>query len=306
VDKETLRNLVLSEILENPSDVSEVELPELEEVPRPADENPPPTSQELNADSRIQSLKTELLQCTKDGLRYQIVQQMILHEEQIRDKEARRKDDTFKRKQEFLKSRGVSLKDLQLLTRENMEQPYADPIALKLEEYDRLQEEKDRHHRAETAKQVFANKWIKDTELKLFDLVNQNANARNESTIAGIQGMIEILQHKLKVHHTKMGTWNMKEALQARRNFCKAQGILRQTDEHLIVSLACLLPVKESRAEQDSDEDSLFLTPRSSCSQSQNNQKRRSASQRSRAITKKKKSSTSTQQNTLDEFLKTK
>ena len=168
-----------------------------------------------------------------------------------------------------------------------MDQPYAEPIALKLEEYDRFQEENDKHHRIETAKKAFQDKWVKETELKLFDLVNQKTVTQDKDTLDGINGMIEILQHKLKSHHSKMGTWNMKEALQARKNFCKEMGILQHTKEDQIVSLTCLVP---SRKEDSDDDEAMFVTPATSPLR----EKRRAATQVKRNKSKKHKQQTNT------------
>ena len=87
-----------------------------------------------------------------------------------------------------------------------------------------------------------------------------------------------MLQDKLKSHHENLGTIKYEFALEARRRWCCAEGLLKKEDRHLVTTLVQTLPtindLRESsqdtleetspasrEAEKSSEEKAVFITP---------------------------------------------
>lgn len=152
------------------------------------------------------------------------------------------KRDRNERMKEILKSKGVSTQNLELLS-ESEDAPLPEPIAAQCREYEKLQQEKAKEKRKETAKNTFEDPWLIETEKKLYDLVSQKQTVKDENTLSGITGMIQMLSGKLKSFHSTMGTLKMKEALEERRRTCVSLGLLNSSEQQLVTSLSEPLPV---------------------------------------------------------------
>ena len=78
---------------------------------------------------------------------------------------------------------------------------------------------------------------------------------------------LEVLQDKLKNHHSNLGTLRSKEALAERKRVCRMLGLLREEDENLVKSLTEPLPLadvenRHSEEDREDEEQDLFITPR--------------------------------------------
>ena len=88
----------------------------------------------------------------------------------------------------------------------------------------------------------------------------------------------QVLQDKLKSHHENLGTIKCEFALEARRRWCCAQGLLKKEDRHLLTTLVQTLPTMNdlgessqdtldepspasTEREKNSDEEAMFITP---------------------------------------------
>ena len=89
-------------------------------------------------------------------------------------------------------------------------------------------------------------------------------SSTDEETTASMKAFREVLQDKLKNHHTNLVTLRCEEALAERKRVCRMLGLLRKEDEHLVKSLTEPLPlanVQRTFNEQDEIED-IFITPK--------------------------------------------
>ena len=88
-----------------------------------------------------------------------------------------------------------------------------------------------RQERRQTAKDVFENAWLQKTEIELHENVMRRGCEKNAQVlygidgIDGIDGMIQVLTHKLFLHHSALGTIYMKEVLEERRLVCASLGL---------------------------------------------------------------------------------
>ena len=64
----------------------------------------------------------------------------------------------------------------------------------------------------------------------------------------------EVLQDKLKSHHENLGTIKCEFALEARRRWCCAEGLLKKEDRHLLTTLVQTLPTINDLGESSQDE----------------------------------------------------
>ena len=80
-----------------------------------------------------------------------------------------------------------------------------------------------------------------------------------------MNAQLEVLQDKRKNHQNNLGTLRCKEALAERKRVCRMLGLLRKEDEDLVRSLTEPLPlasVEDSSNEEETEEEELFVTPR--------------------------------------------
>ena len=310
-EKEALRNLSLSDILEHSGEEVSVASASTSATASYIDlsEDSQGSSTTHDEQDRIAKLENHLNACSEGTLRFRQISSMLLNERRIVEEAKKQKELRLQHRNEFLKARGVSTQEIEFLTQDETNKVYPAPIAAKLEEYDNLQKEKEKKERETTAQKAFQDKWLKDTEMKLYDLAQQKSSVKDRSTLAGIEGLIEILQHKLQMHHSKIGTLKMKEALEERRHFLRRLGFLHPTEEDLVDSLTCLPPLQSSQqhgshdklADTDSDGEDIFITPLPA---PRKPVKKRALSQQPRASKKRKRSLPLSQGNTLEKYLK--
>lgn len=294
-EKEDLRNLCLTDILEEHSEEEEVST----SIDLQEETNTTPDKEE----NRIEKLERILMDCAEGSLRFRQISSMLNHEKRILRELRQEKRKRQLHRDAFLTARGVSTEEIELLADDPTTTSYPAPIAAKLEEYDHLQREKAKKDREATAQKVFENQWLRKTESKLYDLAQQKSSVQDRSTLAGIEGMIQILQNKLNIHHHKLGTLRMQEALEERRDVLIRLGFLRPSEEHLVDSLTCLPPTQHKDNKEnsgiDSDEnDDIFITPATSSKPA----RKRASSQQPRTTRKKKRSLPLSQGNTLDHY----
>ena len=91
----------------------------------------------------------------------------------------------------------------------------------------------------------------------------------------------QVLHDKLKSHHENMGTIKCEFALEVRRRWCCAEGLLKKEDRHLVTTLVQTLPYRLSKifgelsqdtlldetspasteSEKNSDKEAMFISP---------------------------------------------
>ena len=132
------------------------------------------------------------------------------------------------------------------------------PLQRELENYSsdkRAREEEQRHKKAA---RVFEGSWLLRTERELYDCVRLLHGNLDESMIVSINAHLEVLQDKLKNHHSNLGTLGSKEALEECKQACRMLGLLTEGDQNLVKRLTEPLYSEEGEAE----EQDLFMTPR--------------------------------------------
>lgn len=252
-EKEDLRNLSLSELLEKGGTKSQSEVVEVEQHQETSLVHAQLDYESSSEDDeRIHLIKRVLNSCAKDTLRYRQAQEM-LSKERRRIKE---EENRYKTKQNLYKERGVSTGNLHLIPRKD-DQTDPTPIAEELKVYAEKQEESRKKAQQEKCKQVFEGRWICDIEKKYYECVMTYRRSRNADTRSGAKGMLDIYNHKLESHHKSLGTWQLKEALDERRRKCIELGLLSQEFQHLVQSLSEPLPF-----ESEQTDDDIYMTPR--------------------------------------------
>ena len=189
-------------------------------------------------------MEKELELCSSGSLRHRQVSHMLFSEKHRLEEQKEAKQERHQRMKKILKSKGVSTQNVELLP-EDEDAPLPEPILAQCLQHKKQEEENAKEKREETAKKVFENPWLLETEKKLCDLVSQKQTERNPSTLSGITGMIQVLTDKLKTFHSTMGTWQMKEALKERKRICITHGFLDASKQELVTSLSQTLPSKD-------------------------------------------------------------
>jgi len=97
----------------------------------------------------------------------------------------------------------------------------------------------------------------------LHDCVRLHGNI-DENRRASINAQLEVLQDKLKNHHSNLGTLGSKEALAEQEQVCRRLGLLTEEDENLVKSLTKPLPLAEAgtnynEEEREDKEQDLFI-----------------------------------------------
>ena len=114
---------------------------------------------------------------------------------------------------------------------------------------------------------MFEGSWLLRTERELHDCVRLLHDNLDENMRASMNAHLEVLQDKLKNHHSNLGTLGSKEALAERKRACRMLGLLTEGNQNLVKSLTEPLPLAEvenkySVEEGEAEEQDLFLTPR--------------------------------------------
>ena len=109
----------------------------------------------------------DLLEKTQPGcLRHRHLTKMMRKEEHKKRDEERSRAERRRKREVFLRSRGVSNANLSLLT-DDLDDPTPSPIARDLVRYDQAQVAAEEQARREAAREAFQGTWLRSTEKDL-------------------------------------------------------------------------------------------------------------------------------------------
>ena len=113
---------------------------------------------------------------------------------------------------------------------------------------------------------MFEGSWLLKTDRELHDCVRLLHGNLDGNRRASINAHLEVLQDKLKNHHSNLGTLGSKEALAEQTRVCRMLGLLTEEDENLVKSLMEPLPLaamENSYCDQEGEdeEEHSFITP---------------------------------------------
>ena len=77
---------------------------------------------------------------------------------------------------------------------------------------------------------MFEGSWPLRTERELYDCVRLLYGNLDENMRASTNAYVEVLQDKLKTHHSKLGIFGSKEALAERKRACRMLGLQKETN----------------------------------------------------------------------------
>ena len=105
---------------------------------------------------------------------------------------------------------------------------------------------------------MFEGSWLLRTKRELYDCIillhgNLDGNMR-----ASMNAHLEVLQDKLKNHHSNLATLRSKEALTEQKRVCRMLGLLREDNENLVKSVTEPLPladVENNYSEEDREDE---------------------------------------------------
>ena len=228
-------------------------------------------------DEMVAVLERALEQCSPMSLRYRQLSQML----QARLKEVQTakgfEERMYQDRRQNLLSRGVTAEHVLLLSRHNSD-PLPTPIQRDLD-VARAQARRDELvTKRERAKKAFESPWLQATERELHQCSLTLSAVLDQKTMASMEAYRQVLQDKLKNHHQNLGTIKCEFALEARRRWCCAEGMLKKEDRHLVTTLLQTLPTindlgessqdtleepspASPEGEKSSDEEAMFITP---------------------------------------------
>ena len=105
---------------------------------------------------------------------------------------------------------------------------------------------KEINAKRERAVKAFQRPWLLETEQQLHECTAllQQRDLDHERR-RSMEAYRKVLQDKLKNFHRNAGTINCEFALEQRKRWCVAQGLLRKDDRRLVVSLFQTLPTED-------------------------------------------------------------
>ena len=234
-------------------------------------------SLDLDQDEMVAVLEKALEQCWPMSLRYRQLSQML----QARLKEVQAAKDFEERmyqdRQQNLLSRGVTVEHVALLSRHSSD-PLPTPIQRDLDAANAQARRQELVTKRERAKKAFESPWLQTTEKELHQCSLTLLAVLDRETRASMEAYRQVLQDKLKSHHENLGTIKCDFALEARRRWCCAQGLLKKEDRHLLTTLVQTLPTinhlgessqdtldepspASTEGEKNSDDEAMFITP---------------------------------------------
>ena len=177
----------------------------------------------------------------------------------------------------FVLSRGVTEEHVELLSRDSSDS-LPTPIQRDLDVANAQARREELVTNRERAKKAFESPWLQATERELYQCSLTLSAVLDRQTRASMDAYRQVLQDKLKNHHENLGTMKCEFALEARRRWCCAEGLLKKEDRHLVTTLVQTLPtindLGESSqatleepspaspgAQTNSDEEAMFITP---------------------------------------------
>ena len=199
----------------------------------------------------------------------------------IRDKNEHieRERQFYVLRQESLIERGVSEEHAALLPTDS-EDPLPSLIQRDLQATREQALRQEISAKRQRAREAFQEQWLQATERALSECNITLTSALDRQRRTSMESYIEVLQDKLKNYHCNLGTLACEIALEERRRWCCAQGLLKKEDRHLVISLFQRLPTETELGESSQqtekassqqppfegqrnsdDEDLMFITP---------------------------------------------
>ena len=140
----------------------------------------------------------DLLEKTQPGcLRHRQLAQMLRTEEHKKREEERSRAERRRKREDFLRSRGVSNANLSLLP-DDLDDPTPSPIARDLERYDQARVAAEEHARREAAREAFQGTWLRSTEKDLKRCCERYQASDDSSERSMLKAYIKQLSGKLR------------------------------------------------------------------------------------------------------------
>lgn len=234
---------------------------------------------DFNDDPDIRNLRSALQLCSPGTLRKRQLTSML--QAQIRDKndQIERERQLYVLRQESLIESGVSEEHAALLPTDSAD-PLPSPIQRDLQATREQALRKEISAKRQRAREAFQEPWLQATERELNECNITLTSVIDRQRRTSMESYLEVLQDKIKNHHCNLGTLGCEIALEERRRWCCAEGLLKKEDRHLVISMFQTLPTdtelgeSSQQAEKASsqqppfegqrnsdDEDLMFVTP---------------------------------------------
>ena len=152
----------------------------------------------------------------------------------------------YQDRRQNLLSRGVTEEHVELLSRDSSD-PLPTPIQRDLDVANAQARREELVTNRERAKKAFESPWLQATERELYQY------SLTLSAVLDRETRTSMLQDKLKNHHENLGTMKCEFALEARRRWCCAEGLLKKEDRHLVTTLVQTLPTMNVLGESSQD-----------------------------------------------------
>ena len=253
-EKEELRSITLASSL-------------VEETTSSSVTNVPQDSESVSMSDDVLDALNDFVGRSYPGSLQRRQREHILKEEQRKraTREDRRRQQHEMKKQALL-DKGISVESVEMLPLD----PYQEmpsPLQREVDNYCRDKRAREEEQCREKAARVFEGSWLLTTEREFHDCVRLLNGNLDKNRRASINAHLEVLQDKLKNHHSNLGTLGSKEALAERKRVCRMLGLLTEEDENLVKSLTEPLPLATvennyGEEEREDEEQDLFITPR--------------------------------------------
>ena len=122
---------------------------------------------------------------------------MLRTEEHKKREEERSRAERRRKREDFLRSRGVSNANLSLLP-DDLDDPTPSPIARDLERYDQARVAAEEHARREAAREAFQGTWLRSTEKDLKRCCERYQASDDSSERSMLKAYIKQLSGKLR------------------------------------------------------------------------------------------------------------
>ena len=206
------------------------------------------SSEENEGNKHIDKLRHELEKVVPGCLRHRHLAQMLRTEEHKKREEERSRAERRRKREDFLRSRGVSNANLSLLP-DDLDDPTPSPIARDLQRYDQARVAAEEQARREAAREAFQGTRLRSTEKDLKRCCERYQASDDSSERSTLKAYIKQLTGRLRDHHVSLGTFGTAEAVAEWKRVCTLLHLLDQRQQHLVTSVAERLPL----ANQDGD-----------------------------------------------------
>ncbi|KAL9982936.1 hypothetical protein ACROYT_G005051 [Oculina patagonica] len=246
-EKEALRNMSLADALGSTVEENSGEHAMIDESGAERDSSSDECVSQ-DQDEIVTALKKALEQCSPTSLRHRQVSQLLetrLKEVQLLQQFEER---AYEERQQNLISRGVAEEHVGLLSRDSSD-PLPTPIQRDLDEGRVQAQREELLTKRNRAKEAFKAPWLQETERELHQCTTTLPSVSDRARRASMEAYREVLQDKIKSHHYNLGTLKCEFALEERRRWCCAEGLLKKEHRHLVTSLFQILPIIEDLGE---------------------------------------------------------